>query len=173
LSCRNFGQGLAKNILAGRHVDLARAVKTTANTVSRWETAACKPSIADLEMLARFFGVPIAVFFPEAHRRPERTRLSAQLPTLMIGIPKCPIQKGTATKAESLKLCDLCRQCLGALMSLMSLIPKSYRRKWRRALLKGRRPSVPVSRYHYRRCPPPPLDWPPEDPEFPPECPPE
>jgi len=46
--------------------DLARAVKTTANTVSRWETATYKPSIADLEMLARFFGVPIAVFFPEA-----------------------------------------------------------------------------------------------------------
>ena len=47
-------------------VVLARAVKTTANTVSRWETATYKPSIADLEMLARFFGVPIAVFFPEA-----------------------------------------------------------------------------------------------------------
>ena len=47
--------------------DLARAVKTTANTVSRWETATYKPSIADLEVLARFFGVPIAVFFPEAH----------------------------------------------------------------------------------------------------------
>lgn len=46
--------------------DLARAVKTTANTVSRWETATYKPSIADLEVLARFFGVPIAVFFPEA-----------------------------------------------------------------------------------------------------------
>ena len=47
--------------------DLARAVKTTANTVSRWETATYKPSIADLEVLARFFGVPITVFFPEAH----------------------------------------------------------------------------------------------------------
>jgi transcriptional regulator with XRE-family HTH domain len=46
--------------------ELARAVKTTANTVSRWETATYKPSIADLEVLARFFGVPMAVFFPEA-----------------------------------------------------------------------------------------------------------
>ncbi len=46
--------------------DLARAVKTTVNTVSRWETATYKPSIAYLEVLARFFGVPIAVFFPEA-----------------------------------------------------------------------------------------------------------
>jgi transcriptional regulator with XRE-family HTH domain len=46
--------------------ELARAVKTTANTVSRWETATYKPSIGDLEGLARFFGVPISVFFPSA-----------------------------------------------------------------------------------------------------------
>lgn len=45
--------------------DLARAMKTTANTVSRWETAAYKPSISDLERLARFFGVPVTVFFPQ------------------------------------------------------------------------------------------------------------
>ena len=44
--------------------DLARATKTTANTVSRWETATYKPSILDLERLAKFFGVPVAVFFP-------------------------------------------------------------------------------------------------------------
>ena len=44
---------------------LAQAVKTTANTVSRWETAAYRPSISDLEKLAQFFGVPITVFFPE------------------------------------------------------------------------------------------------------------
>ena len=45
--------------------DLARAMKTTANTVSRWETATYKPSISDLEQLARFFGVPVTIFFPE------------------------------------------------------------------------------------------------------------
>jgi transcriptional regulator with XRE-family HTH domain len=45
--------------------DLARAMKTTANTVSRWETATYKPSISDLEKLARFFGVPVTVFFPQ------------------------------------------------------------------------------------------------------------
>ncbi len=45
--------------------DLARALKTTANTVSRWETATYKPSISDLETLARFFGVPVTVFFPQ------------------------------------------------------------------------------------------------------------
>lgn len=46
--------------------DLAQAVKTTANTVSRWETATYKPSISDLETLSRFFGVPMSMFFPEA-----------------------------------------------------------------------------------------------------------
>jgi transcriptional regulator with XRE-family HTH domain len=46
--------------------ELAQALKTTANTVSRWETATYKPSITDLESLARFFSVPISVFFPEA-----------------------------------------------------------------------------------------------------------
>jgi transcriptional regulator with XRE-family HTH domain len=45
--------------------DLARAMKTTANTISRWETATYKPSISDLERLARFFGVPITIFFPQ------------------------------------------------------------------------------------------------------------
>jgi len=45
--------------------DLARAMKTTANTVSRWETATYKPSVSDLEKLARFFGVPVTLFFPQ------------------------------------------------------------------------------------------------------------
>ena len=45
--------------------DLARAMETTANTVSRWETATYKPSISDLERLARFFGVPVTAFFPQ------------------------------------------------------------------------------------------------------------
>jgi len=45
--------------------DLAEAMDTTANTISRWETATYKPSVSDLEKLARFFGVPIAAFFPE------------------------------------------------------------------------------------------------------------
>ena len=40
-------------------------LNTTANTISRWETAIYKPSVADLEKLARFFGVPISVFFPQ------------------------------------------------------------------------------------------------------------
>jgi len=58
-----------RTTLNGRGIsqeELAQAVKTTANTVSRWETATYKPAVADLEALARFFGVPITVFFPEA-----------------------------------------------------------------------------------------------------------
>lgn len=43
---------------------LAAAIGTTANTVSRWETAAYKPSVADLEKVSRYFGVSITVFFP-------------------------------------------------------------------------------------------------------------
>lgn len=46
--------------------DLAQAVGTTANTVSRWETATYKPAISDLEKLARYFRVPITAFFPQA-----------------------------------------------------------------------------------------------------------
>lgn len=45
--------------------ELAEAINTTANTISRWETATYKPSVSDLEKLAQFFGVPITAFFPE------------------------------------------------------------------------------------------------------------
>jgi transcriptional regulator with XRE-family HTH domain len=47
--------------------ELAHAVGTTANTISRWETATYKPAISDLEKLARYFDVPITAFFPEAN----------------------------------------------------------------------------------------------------------
>jgi transcriptional regulator with XRE-family HTH domain len=50
---------------------LAAALKTTANTVSRWETAAYKPSIADLENISRYFQVPITFFFPEITTDPK------------------------------------------------------------------------------------------------------
>ncbi len=42
---------------------LAFGIGTTANTVSRWETAFYHPSIVDLDKMARFFNVPIAEFF--------------------------------------------------------------------------------------------------------------
>ena len=44
---------------------LASALKTTSNTISRWETAIYKPSVSDLERVAEFFSVPISVFFPQ------------------------------------------------------------------------------------------------------------
>lgn len=43
---------------------LATALGTTPNTISRWETATYKPSLEDLEKVARYFGVAIGVFFP-------------------------------------------------------------------------------------------------------------
>ena len=55
--------------------ELAQAMKTTANTISRWETATYKPSISDLEALAQFFGVPISVFFPQAQPKSRATAL--------------------------------------------------------------------------------------------------
>ena len=44
--------------------ELASGVRTTPNTISRWETAQYKPSVADLEKLAKFFDVPITAFLP-------------------------------------------------------------------------------------------------------------
>jgi len=45
---------------------LAEHIGRPANTVSRWETGTYKPTARDLDRLARFFGVPITVFFPES-----------------------------------------------------------------------------------------------------------
>lgn len=44
---------------------LAKALGTTPNTISRWETAVYKPSVVDLDRISRFFGVPMTAFFPE------------------------------------------------------------------------------------------------------------
>ena len=43
---------------------LAREVKVAANTISSWETCTYRPSLVDLERLARFFEVSIVTFFP-------------------------------------------------------------------------------------------------------------
>lgn len=54
----NFGgEGLSQEALA-------KAVGTTANTISRWETGTYKPSIEDLEKLSRALRVSILNFFP-------------------------------------------------------------------------------------------------------------
>jgi transcriptional regulator with XRE-family HTH domain len=57
---------------------LAEKMHTTANTISRWETAAYKPSVKDLANLAQFFAVDISVFFP----RTEDVRVQAFLSAL-------------------------------------------------------------------------------------------
>ncbi len=44
---------------------LAKAVKTTPNTISRWEKSVYRPSADDLFKLSKFFGVSIAAFFPD------------------------------------------------------------------------------------------------------------
>jgi transcriptional regulator with XRE-family HTH domain len=50
---------------------LGEALGVASNTISRWETATYRPTIEDLEQLARFFGKSILDFFPaeEIHTR--------------------------------------------------------------------------------------------------------
>jgi len=67
------GVGLSQEALATK-LDVAP------NTVSRWETGAYKPSIEDLERLARFFGVSILRFFP-AEDEMENAEISALMRT--------------------------------------------------------------------------------------------
>lgn len=43
---------------------LAKEIKVTPNTISRWETGTYRPSLEDLDKLARFFAVSILGFFP-------------------------------------------------------------------------------------------------------------
>jgi len=57
---------------------LAKALKITANTVSRWETGTYRPGIEDLEALSRFFGVSILEFFPK-DKEPGEERVTALL----------------------------------------------------------------------------------------------
>ena len=65
------GKGLSQEALA-------KELGTTANTISRWETATYRPTIEDLERLARFFGVSILTFFP-----PEEAPANDQLTALL------------------------------------------------------------------------------------------
>jgi transcriptional regulator with XRE-family HTH domain len=57
---------------------LANALHTAANTISRWETGAYKPSLHDLDALSRFFGVSILEFFPREDV-PAESKVSALL----------------------------------------------------------------------------------------------
>ena len=58
--------------------ELAKALEVAPNTISRWETAAYKPELKDLDALARFFGVSILSFLPEEEPRPD-ARMTALL----------------------------------------------------------------------------------------------
>jgi len=53
----NSGEGLSQDALA-------KHLKVAANTISRWETGTYRPSVKDVERVARFFGVPIMSFLP-------------------------------------------------------------------------------------------------------------
>jgi transcriptional regulator with XRE-family HTH domain len=53
----NSGEGLSQEALATH-------LKVAANTISRWETGMYRPSLQDLEKLARFFGVSMMQFLP-------------------------------------------------------------------------------------------------------------
>jgi transcriptional regulator with XRE-family HTH domain len=58
--------------------DLAKKMGTTANTISRWESATYKPSAMDLHKLAKIFGVNVSVFFPETEM-PKLAALTSAL----------------------------------------------------------------------------------------------
>jgi transcriptional regulator with XRE-family HTH domain len=51
---------------------LAKALGVASNTVSRWETGTYKPTIEDLDRLARFFGKSVLEFFPKENVHSER-----------------------------------------------------------------------------------------------------
>ena len=53
----NGGEGLSQE-------SLAIHLKVAPNTISRWETGMYRPSVQDLERIARFFGVSMTVFMP-------------------------------------------------------------------------------------------------------------
>jgi transcriptional regulator with XRE-family HTH domain len=68
---QNFGvKGISQE-------DLAKEMQTTANTISRWETAAYKPSAMDLSKLAKFFGVSTSIFFPGEENHKVNALMSA------------------------------------------------------------------------------------------------
>lgn len=59
--------------------ELAMNLNIATNTISRWETGTYRPSIEDLEMLARFFGISITEFFPDQQPPTRDKRLQALL----------------------------------------------------------------------------------------------
>jgi transcriptional regulator with XRE-family HTH domain len=70
----NSGEGISQDVLA-------RALDVAPNTISRWETGTYRPSLEDLEKLARFFGVSIMSFFPQDDSEVVNDDLQALLRT--------------------------------------------------------------------------------------------
>ncbi len=61
---------------------LAKALGVASNTISRWETGTYRPTIEDLERLAKFFSKSILDFFPKEDVHTERDeRIDALLRT--------------------------------------------------------------------------------------------
>ena len=58
---------------------LAKAIGVAANTISRWETATYRPSLEDLDKLARFFSVSILEFFPPDEVTTKNDQMAALL----------------------------------------------------------------------------------------------
>jgi transcriptional regulator with XRE-family HTH domain len=70
----NSGEGLSQEALA-------KQLKVAPNTISRWETGMYRPSLADLERLARFFGVSMMTFLPSEMSGADNDNLVALLRT--------------------------------------------------------------------------------------------
>jgi transcriptional regulator with XRE-family HTH domain len=70
----NSGEGLSQEALA-------KHIKVAPNTISRWETGTYRPSLEDLERLARFFGVSMMSFFPPEGTEGDEDHLMALLRT--------------------------------------------------------------------------------------------
>jgi len=49
---------------------LAKQLRVSTNTVSRWETATYKPSIADVQKVADLFGVRLSSMLPDEEEAP-------------------------------------------------------------------------------------------------------
>ena len=64
------GKGLSQ-------AELAQKLGVPQTRVSRWETGVYRPSLDDVIALSKFFGVPIARFFPADDLSPEIVQLIA------------------------------------------------------------------------------------------------
>lgn len=56
---------------------LGAKIGVAGNTVSRWETGTYKPTAEELDKLARFFKVPISVFFPDSEVETPKAKMLA------------------------------------------------------------------------------------------------